>query len=63
MRIDFVRKLLSESHCTPAELNARARLFVVYFSWSEVMFDSAPDGLLGEELDQILDTIAGSQID
>jgi len=57
LRIGFVKDELSESGFTGPELNARARLFVVYFSWSEVMFKPAPDGLLGEELDQILNTI------
>jgi AcrR family transcriptional regulator len=61
MRVDFVRTVLSELGFTAAKLNARARLFVVYFSWSEVMFDPAPDGLLGEELDQILDAITGTR--
>lgn len=57
LRIDFVKNLLSESGFSGPELSARARLFVVYFSWSEVMFNQAHGGLLGEELDQILDTI------
>jgi len=35
-------------------------LLVVYFSWSEVMFPSAKEGLDGEDLDQILDVICGS---
>jgi len=61
MRIAFVRNVLSELGLTAAELNARARVFVVYFSWSEVMFDATPDGFLGEELDQILDAITGIQ--
>jgi AcrR family transcriptional regulator len=57
LRIDFVKNVLSESGFSGPELSARARLFVVYFSWSEVMFNPEQGGLHGEELDQILDTI------
>jgi AcrR family transcriptional regulator len=34
MRIEFVKRLLSDSIRPGDELEARARLFVVYFSWS-----------------------------
>ncbi len=60
MRISFIKTLLAESGCTGTELEARARLFVVYFSWSEVMFRKTPVGLEGEPLDFIVRIIAGS---
>jgi|GEM_PF-2339856 len=60
MRISFVRKLLAAAGFTGDELEARARLFVVYFSWSEVMYRKTPVGLEGEPLDFIVKIIAGS---
>lgn len=59
MRISFIKKLLADTGATGAELEARARLFVVYFSWSEVMFRKTPVGLEGEPLDFIVRIIAG----
>ena len=61
MRIAFIRNLLAETDCTDTELNARAQLFVVYFSWSEVTFAPTENGLLGEELNEILDIVMGNQ--
>lgn len=60
MRILFVRTLLADTGCTESELEARARLFVVYFSWSEVMYRKTPVGLEGEPLEVILKIITGS---
>jgi len=59
MRATFVKRLLAHSGCTGDELESRARLFVVYFSWSEVMFKQTAAGLEGEPLDDILKIIAG----
>lgn len=63
MRIAFVKRLLSEDLRNGEELEARARLFVVYFSWSEVMFRPANSALEGEPLDFILRIIAGATDD
>lgn len=60
MRIAFVKRLLSSEFRAGDELEARARLFVVYFSWSEVMFRQADTALEGEPLDKILEIIAGT---
>ncbi|MEP1352913.1 MAG: TetR/AcrR family transcriptional regulator [Tateyamaria sp.] len=57
MRISFVRNLLASTGYTGADLEARARLFVVYFSWSEVMYREKPAGLEGEPLDEILNIL------
>ena len=54
MRILFVKRLLAENDCTGVELESRARLFVVYFSWSEVMFYETAGLLVGEAVDEIL---------
>jgi AcrR family transcriptional regulator len=59
MRIEFVKRLLSSKFRPDDELEARARLFVVYFSWSEVMCKQADTGLEGEPLDKIIEIIAG----
>jgi AcrR family transcriptional regulator len=59
MRIAFIKDLLSKSGIRDKELNLRARLFVVYFSWSEVMFGSKGDELAGEDLNTVLDIIVG----
>ena len=59
MRIEFVKRLLSDEYRPGVELEARARLFVVYFSWSEVMFRPANKALESEPLDKILEIIAG----
>ena len=60
MRIAFIGELLSDSGFEEREIQSRARLFVIYFSWSEVMYPPNPDGLEGEDLDQILDVICGA---
>lgn len=60
MRIAFISELLSNSGFEEREIQSRARLFVIYFSWSEVMYPPNPDGLEGEDLDQILDVICGA---
>jgi AcrR family transcriptional regulator len=59
MRIAFVKGLLSESGCEDNELASRARLFVVYFSWSEIMFAPKKHELEGEDLNTVLDIIVG----
>ena len=61
MRVEFIRNLLAETGCTNTELDARAQLFVVYFSWSEVTFAPTKYGLLGEKLNMILDIVTGIQ--
>ncbi len=63
MRIEFVRRLLSSEIVSGRSLEARARLFVVYFSWSEVMFREADAALEGEPLEQILRIISGTASD
>ena len=60
MRIEFVKRLLSSEFPPGDELEARARLFVVYFSWSEVMFRQADTVLEGEPLDKVIEIIAGA---
>ncbi len=60
MRIAFVKRLLVEEGYVGNDLEARARLFVVYFSWSEVMFRQTESGLEGEPLDEVLKIIAGT---
>ena len=60
MRITFVKNLLAKSGARDEELNLRARLFVVYFSWSEVMFEPKCGELAGEDLNEVLDIIVGS---
>ena len=59
MRIAFLKDSLSKSGARDEELNLRARLFVVYFSWSEVMFESKCGELAGEDLNTVLDIIVG----
>lgn len=61
MRIEFVKRLFAKECRSDDELEARARLFVVYFSWSEVMFRRADTTLEGEPLHKILEIIAGRQ--
>lgn len=63
MRITFVRKLLADTGCTDSELEARARLFVIYFSWSEVMFRKLSVGLEGEPLAEILKILSAPASD
>ena len=59
MRIGFLKSLLATDFSSDAELNARAHLFVVYFSWSEVMFRKSGTALEDEPLDTILEIISG----
>lgn len=59
MRIAFIKRIFAENGCTGDELESRARLFVVYFSWSEVMFNETAGLLVGEPLDEIVRIIAG----
>lgn len=62
MRIAFIKELLSASGVRDEELDLRARLFVVYFSWSEVMFESKCGELTGEDLNTVLDIIVGEDL-
>ncbi len=57
LRIDFVKGLLSETGLSDADITTRARIFVVYVSWSEVMFEYDDNCVVGEELDRVLETI------
>lgn len=57
LRIEFIQKLLSETGLSTAETETRARMFVVYFSWSEVMFEKTDGGLVGEDLERAVDAI------
>ena len=59
MRVSFIKDLLSKSDVSHEQLTTRARLFVVYFSWSEVMFEPNKHGLSREDLDTVLDIIVG----
>jgi AcrR family transcriptional regulator len=59
MRIAFAKELLSTTGVSDEELTSRAKLFVVYFSWSEVMFEPNTHELVGEDLIEILDIIVG----
>ena len=59
MRIAFIKSLLSSAGLSGEELDSRARLFVAYFSWSEVMFEPKNGELAGEDLNRILDIIVG----
>lgn len=63
MRIEFVRDLLGQSGANDVELDARAKLFVVYFAWSAVMFEHRANGLAGEDLNVVLDIIVGDRLD
>jgi AcrR family transcriptional regulator len=60
MRVSFIKGLFAEGGFAGFDLEARARLFVVYFSWSEVMFVQGSEGIQGESLEKILEIIAGS---
>jgi len=60
MRIEFVKLLISSEFPPGDELDARARLFVVYISWSEVMFRQVDTALQGEPLKKIIEIIAGT---
>jgi AcrR family transcriptional regulator len=59
IRLDFVKKLFENSDHTGDALETRARLFVLYFGWSEIVFRKTPDGPEGEDLDEILNVIIG----
>jgi AcrR family transcriptional regulator len=59
MRVAFVKDLLSATGIDDKELASRAKLFVVYFSWSEVMFEPRTHEVKGEDLNTILDIITG----
>jgi AcrR family transcriptional regulator len=59
MRITFIKTILAEEGYRGDDLEGRARLFLVYFSWSEVMFQKTDAGLKGEPLEVILNVIAG----
>lgn len=59
MRFSFAKEILAETGAKEPELTTRAQLFVVYFMWSEVVFESDGDGLVGEDLERVLDTIIG----
>jgi AcrR family transcriptional regulator len=59
MRVAFVEELLSATGLDGEELASRAKLFVVYFSWSEVMFEPRTHELIGEDLNTVLDIIVG----
>ena len=60
MRLTFARGLLSDAGLKKNEIEARARILLVYFAWSDVMFGQTPDGLEGEPLEDILDIIIGT---
>jgi AcrR family transcriptional regulator len=59
MRVAFVKELLSATGSDDKELASRAKLFVVYFSWSEVMFEPKTHELGGEDLNTVLNIIVG----
>jgi AcrR family transcriptional regulator len=59
-RVSFIKGLLAEGGFTGMDMEARARLFVVYFSWSEVLFIQRSEGIEGEPLEKVLEIIAGS---
>ena len=60
LRIDFIKKLLSEGGFSGEEIEARARLFVVYFSWSTNVFPQQVEEGIGEPLNEILNMICSS---
>jgi AcrR family transcriptional regulator len=59
-RIAFIKGILVDAGYTGKELEARSRLFIVYFSWSEVMYHQTATGLEGEPLEKIVEIICGS---
>ncbi|NOD48917.1 MULTISPECIES: TetR/AcrR family transcriptional regulator [unclassified Ruegeria] len=61
MRIEFAKGLLNQAGTNESELEMRARLFVVYFMWSEVVFETGPRDPLGEDLNAILNIIVGER--
>ena len=60
IRIAFIKGILVDAGYTGKELEARSRLFIVYFSWSEVMYQQTATGLEGEPLEKIVEIICGS---
>jgi hypothetical protein len=60
IRTASIEGILADTGCTGKELEARARLFVESFSWSEVMCQQTATGLESEPLDKILEIICGS---
>jgi AcrR family transcriptional regulator len=60
IRIAFIKGILVDAGYTGKELEARSRLFIVYFSWSEVMYQQIATGLEGEPLEKIVEIICGS---
>lgn len=60
LRIAFVKELLAETGASEPELTTRARLFVTYFMWSEIMFERGGSALDGEDLNGVLDIIVGA---
>jgi hypothetical protein len=60
VRIAFIKGILADAGYTGKELEARSRLFVVYFSWSEVMYQKTTTRLEGEPLEKIVEIICGS---
>jgi AcrR family transcriptional regulator len=58
-RIAFIKDLLSKCGVRDEELELRARLFVIYFSWSDVMFESECGKLAGEDLNVVFNIIVG----
>lgn len=60
MRFAFAKKLLAQGGHSGQELEARTRLFLVYFSWSDVMFRQTDGGLEGEHLNTVLEIIIGT---
>lgn len=62
MRIRFIIELLADSGYTGDHLESRARLFVMYFSWPEVVFKQTDDRSEGELLEEIVKIITGPAI-
>jgi hypothetical protein len=59
-RIAFIKGILVDAGHSGKELEARSRLFIVYFSWSEVMYQQTATGLEGEPLEKIVEIVCGS---
>lgn len=60
MRIAFAKELLAETDASGTELTTRAKIFVIYFMWSEVVFETREDQLVSDELNTVLDIITGT---
>lgn len=63
LRIAFVKERLFITGISDQERTSRARLFVAYFSWLEIMFESNANELASEDLNAILDIIVGDGLD